>query len=249
MRQDRKLIIGMSLLFLLIFVVFGVIIVNDKVSFYYIPKIDKKLNNYLNKNYKDILDEVNIGKTTYKNTIYTLKIESKENKNLYFNINYQNKNISTTYKKDYLEGNSLLRKIEKDLKKEINNKTKYNIDVKINKKLNEFPTNIKRNIIKENNLINTNIYDISTNITVNDIEENIIIKKLITLENNLTQSNIKPRLYNIKITNNDDEILIINNITNTLIKSNDLNKVINDIINKKKSNILKTYNITDKYYN
>ena len=53
MKQDKKLMLKMSLLFLIVFVVFGVIIVNDKLYFYYLPKIEKKLNKYIENNYKD----------------------------------------------------------------------------------------------------------------------------------------------------------------------------------------------------
>ena len=67
MKQDKKLMLKMSLLFLMVFVVFGVIIVNDKLYFYYLPKIEKKLNKYIENNYKDEKYYFNIGKAKYKN--------------------------------------------------------------------------------------------------------------------------------------------------------------------------------------
>ncbi|MBE6157860.1 MAG: hypothetical protein E7160_03610 [Firmicutes bacterium] len=251
MKQEKRLSIGMALLFLVVFIVFGVIIVNEKFSFYYIPKVDKKLNNYFNEHYKSIKDDVIINKTTHKNMTYTLKVISKENKNLYFKINYQDRKISSTYKKDYIEGKTLLSKISKDIEKEINKNIKYEINVKIDKNLNDFSTLVKERIINENNLVNLKIYDIYTELEVNKLTNKNIYNEILELYKTLQSKSITPRTYNITITNKEDitKSIEINGITSELIESNDLILVINDIINKKPSDILNKYDITYKYLN
>ena len=251
MRQDKKLSIGMSLLFLLVFITFGTIVVNDKMSSYLIPRIDKKLNNYLKEKYPNIIDDVKTNKTTYKNMTYTLKVISKENNNLYFNINYQNKKITDTYKNDYVKGHTLLNKISKDIEKDINKNIKNKITVKINKNLDDFSTLVKERIIKEEDLINLSIYDIYTDLETEQLTNTNIYNEIILLHKSLNSKNITPRTYNITITSTEDitKSIEINGITSELIENNDLNLVINDIINKKESDILNKYNITYKYLN
>lgn len=211
-------------------------------------KIDKRLNDYIKENYKDIEQEINIGKTTYEKTKFKLKVTNKENKNLYFYLYYQNKNIKSTYKTDYLEGKTLLNKVEKKLTTNINNITKENYEVKINNTLNNFSKYTKDKIIKEEDLLDSKIYTISKTITVKNLDSNKVANRIIEIQNNLEKNNILPNCYDITIISKDDLTEIkISNVTPELIKNNDLNLVISDIISKKKSNILKTYNITYKY--
>ena len=70
MKEQDKLTLQMILLFFVIFVFFGVIIVNEKISPLKIPKVTEKLETYLNENYKDIINDINIGTTEYKNMKY-----------------------------------------------------------------------------------------------------------------------------------------------------------------------------------
>jgi len=211
-------------------------------------KIDKRLNEYITKNYHDIKPEINIGKTVYEKTKFKLKINNKENKNLYFFLYYENKKIKSTYKTDYLEGKTLLSKTEKKLTTDINNITKENYEIKINNTLNNFNKYTKEKIIKEESLIDSKIYTISKKIVVKNLDVDIITNKIIEIKNNLEKNNILPNNFDITILSKEDlKEIKISNITPELIKNNDLNLVISDIINKKKSNILKTYDITYKY--
>ena len=101
MKEQRKLTIGMTIFTFIVFISFGVILLNEKSAPYFAPRIEKKLINYINQKYKNELDNFNIGKTKYTKTKYELKVESKENKNLYFIVTYYNKKITDTYKSDY----------------------------------------------------------------------------------------------------------------------------------------------------
>ena len=62
MRQDKKLILGMALLFFITFVTLGTLVVTEKLAPFYTDKIEKKFINYINKNYKDEKANFKIGK-------------------------------------------------------------------------------------------------------------------------------------------------------------------------------------------
>lgn len=251
MKQDKKLTLEMFLLFIIIFITFGTIVLTEKLAPYNIPKVDKKLNNYLKENYKEILDEVKINDTTYKNTVYKLKITHKENKNLYFYINYENKNISDTYKTDYLKGKTLLTKISKDIEKEIKSKTKKEVKVTITKNLNDFSNQVKKRLLEEENLLSLKIYTLNLEYEINEFNTENIINIIKIKTSSFEKQNITPKNFNITITDKNDitKSVEINNITTELVNSTSFNQIISDIINKEKSNILKENNITYQYLN
>ena len=146
MKQDKKLILGMALLFLITFVSFGTIVVTEKLAPFFTDKIKTKFETYIEKNYKDDKNNLTIGKITYKNQQYKAKISNKKNKNWYFYITYQNKKIKDTYKEDYLEGKTLLtsieRKIEKKVKDELNQKVTITFPLTLNKYTNQIKENV-----------------------------------------------------------------------------------------------------------
>lgn len=251
MKQDKKLMLYMSILFLIVFVSFGVIVVNDKLSFYYIPKIDKKLNNYIEQNYSNIKNELKIGKTKYKNGKYYLKLTSKENKNLYFYIYYNNKKITDTYTTDYKEGYSLLKKIEKDLTKEISTTINQTISIKMTNTLANYSKQVQQKIIDEKNLINLKVYNISYETKINTFNTEQIQKEIEDFNTLLENNHITPKYINITITDKNDitNSIEIKNISSIFIKDSGLKSGINAIINNEKSDVLDKYNITYKYLN
>ena len=54
MNEQQKLTIKMALLFLIVFVFFGVIIVKEKFEVLFIPKVEKIFNTYLKDNYESL---------------------------------------------------------------------------------------------------------------------------------------------------------------------------------------------------
>ena len=246
MKEQKKLTLGMAIFSFIVFVSFGVIILNEKTAQLYSNRIDTKFSEYINTNYKDIANDITAGKTKYKNTEYKAKITSKENENLYFYIKFSNKKITDTYKEDYLEGKTLLNKISKDLEKKLNQK--YNKKFKINflTTLNELNDKKKEILIKETDAASLSIYTLETEInTTWTIDE--ITNEIITLHNNLIQENIKPNNYILTINdlNKENKSIKINNLKPSIIENNlILNKVLNDIINGKNSNLLNDNKIT-----
>lgn len=242
MNKQKKLLLERSIFILIVFVALGVIVITEKFGNIMIPKASKKINTYVEEKYKDLNLKTN--DVTFKNTTYTMKVESKENKHHYFYINYYNRKITDTYKKDYVEGKNLLNYLKKKLKKEINNKTNTNCDIEITSTLDKYTELVQEKIIKEDNLLELKFYIIKKELVIDKWDEETITNKI----NNFLEKfeNITPKSYTITITNKEDitESIEIKNITNEVTK-----EIISDIINNKKSDLLKENKITYKYLN
>lgn len=251
MKEQKKLIYGMSLLFLTIFVFFGVIIVNVKTPSLKIPKVKEKLETYLNENYKEETENLSLEDIEYKNLKYIGKVTYKNNKNHYFNIYYENKKITDTYKKDYLEGTNILNYHKNFLEKEISKKTNIKVKVTMSNKLNKYTKEIQDIIINSKNIKKLKIYDLEQSIYVEDLQVLNITK---AIKNNISyykKLDINPKSYTFIITNKNDitKALNIKNITNEIVENNNLDTIIDVIINKKNKEILDIYNITYEYLN
>lgn len=245
MKQDKKLILGMALLFLITFVSFGTIVVTEKLAPFFTDKIKTKFETYIEKNYKDDKNNLTIGKITYKNQQYKAKISNKKNKNWYFYITYQNKKIKDTYKEDYLEGKTLLTSIERKIEKKVKDKLNQKVTITFPLTLNKYTNQIKENLIS-NNLKEIKTYDITLTITTPTLTTENINKELEKRIQELYQIDIYPNHYTIKI-NSKDEKLTITNLTEKTMKKEYRTQIINDIINNTNSNIIKENNITYNY--
>ena len=251
-KEQQKLKLQMFIFAVFIFVSFSLIIIKEKSSTLLIPKVEKRIDNYINEEFKEIKDSTNRSTIIYKTPKYIMKITNKSNKNHYFYIYYQNRKITNTYKEDYLEGKSILnystKAIQKDIDK-ITNSKDYKIT--INKKLNTFTNSIKNKIINEDNLSNLRIYNIEKEYKINKInKENIakIIKEEITY---LEKEKITPRTYKFIFTEKEEitNSLEISNITYKFINNVSYNEIIDDIINDNNSKLVKNAKIKYKYLN
>lgn len=242
MNKQKKLSLERGIFAFIVFVLLGVIVVTEKFGNIMIPKVTKKMNNYIEEKYKKLDIKTNV--VTFKNTTYTMKVESKKNKHHYFYINYFNRKITDTYKKDYIEGKNLLNHIKKELKKEINDKTNTICDIEITSTLDKYTEQVQERIINEDNLLELKFFIVKKELLIKDWNEESITNKINSFIEKF--DNITPKSYTITITNKDDitESIEIKNITNTLSK-----EIINDIINDNKSDLLKENKITYKYLN
>lgn len=242
MNKQKKLSFERGIFVFIVFVLLGVIVVTEKFGSIMIPKITKKMNNYIEENYKDL--NLNTNDVTFKNTTYTMKLESKENKHHYFYINYYNRKITDTYKKDYVEGKNLLNHIKEKLKKEINNKTNTTCDIEITSTLDKYTESVQERIIKEDNLLELKFFIVKKELVIKEWNEENITTKINTFINKF--DGITPKSYKIIITNKDDitESIEIQNITKEISK-----EIIHDIIKDEKSDLLKENKITYKNLN
>ena len=241
MKEQKKLTLGMAIFTFIIFVSFGVIILNEKSAPYFAPKIEKKLIDYLKTEYKDEYNDFDIGTTIYSKTKYNLKVTAKKNKNLYFNIFYDNKKITDTYEKDYKQGKTLLNSITKKIEDELKNKYNQDFNIIMSKSLDEYSKQIQDNLILKNDLKSLKIYTLETTIT-SKWNTNDIGSKIIKLNNNLKEENLTPKSYNITIINSKDatKSVKISNLTTEIIENSTLlSSIISDIIKNENSELLK----------
>lgn len=251
MKKQKKLTLSMAIFTFIIFVSFGVIILNEKSAPYFAPKIEKKLIDYLKTEYKDEYNDFDIGTTIYSKTKYNLKVTAKKNKNLYFNIFYDNKKITDTYEKDYKQGKTLLNSITKKIEDKLKNKYNQDFNIIMSKSLDEYSKQIQDNLILKNDLKSLKIYTLETTIT-SKWNTNDIGSKIIKLNNNLKEENLTPKSYNITIINSKDatKSVKISNLTTEIIEDSTLlSSIISDIIKNENSELLKQNNITYKYFN
>ena len=249
MKEQKKLEMQMFLLFIIVFIFFGTITLTIKLGGFMTPKIDKKLNNYVEKNYKEIKNDITIENTKYieKDSTYRKKIINKKNKDLYFYVNYKNKKIKSTYKKDYQEASTLFNKEKIKIEKEIKDKYKET-KVTFPKKLNSY-TKINQEKIITGNIKEIPIYVISTELAISNWNQQSLVKEINDYNRYLNNKNFNPKKYNLTISNtkNIDQIIKIKNLTTKLTET-DFNLIIDGIIKKDKS-IIKKYNIDYQYTN
>lgn len=247
MDKKNKLLTNMWIFSTIIIVLFALIIMNEKKYILLETKVEEKLKNYIDSNYQEIKEDVKIGKIDYQpgSHIYTLKLTSRQNKNLFFTLSYKNKKISSTYQRDYIEGKSLLRFYQKKAEKEINDGKKLKTTLTFTKKLNSYTSDIKEALI--NGEVKTlPIYNLKTELKPITFSIDNITSSIQEYNQYILSLGYHPKSYTFKVLsesiNNSFEI---KNITIELIDSH-LEEIINGILNKDKS-IITMYNITYQY--
>lgn len=248
MNTQNKLTMQMAIFFLIVFVLFGTIVVYEKKNELFLPKIENSINEYINENYSSL--ELKKEEIKIEDNTFTMKVMNKENNNLYFYITYSDKKIKDTYQEDYEEGKSIINYLNNKIQKEIKDKTNLTCTISINNTYNNFSVKVKEQLLKEKNIETLKIYTLETEIYSQwDYISitNKITDTMTTLENN----NITPKNYTIIVTDQTDitKSVKITNLTEELIKNNNLPIIINDIINNNKTSILSENKITYEYLN
>lgn len=251
MNNQKSLTFGMALLFLIVFVFFGVIIVKEKMEIIFIPRAEKIFDNYLKENYNSIYQKLKKSSISYENNTFKIKLTSKENKNLYFYLTYSHKKVKDTYKKDYVEGNSLLKHVSTSIKKTIKNKTNDDVSITIPNKLNTYTKRVQEQMLSDNNLDSLSIYNLSTELITPKWTSESITQTILTFTNKLAAEDITPKSYTLTISDKTDitKSLKIENLTKDSLDSKVLPQVITNILNKNDSSLLQDYKITYKFLN
>lgn len=248
MNTQNKLTMQMAIFFLIVFVLFGTIVINEKKNELFLPKIENSINEYINENYSSL--ELKKEEIKIEDDTFTMKVMNKTNNNLYFYITYSNKKITDTYQKDYVEGKSLITYLNKQIEKTIKSKTNYNYKVSINNTYDKFSSKVQETLLKEENIESLKIYTIETEITTS-WDSTTITNKISDIMTTLNNKKITPKNYTITITDQNDitKSVKISNLTIKNIENNNLYIIINDIINNNKTNILSENDITYEYLN
>lgn len=248
MSEQNKLTMQMAIFFLIVFVSFGTLVVKEKQNILFKPKIENSINEYVYNNYNDL--DINKSEVKIIDNKFVMKVMNKTNKNLYFYVTYSKKKITDTYQKDYVEGNSIIPYLNKQIENKIKNIYNINSKVKIINTLDTYSSQIKKRLLKEDKIENLKIYNLELEISsIWNNEE--ITNKISNIMTNLEQKKITPNNYTIIVTNPTDitQSVKINNLTTKCLENNNLTIIINDIINNNNTDILKTYNITYEYLN
>ena len=250
MQKQKRLLLARNIFVFVIVICFGIIIVHEKSAEIFLPKAEKKLNDYFEKNFSDIEDDVSKKKVTFNNLSYKMQVVSKENKNLFFYIYYSNKKVTDTYKKDFVYGKSLLNKINGDLEKAIRKTTSTSVEIQTDN-LDKYTSIVRDKIIKEDNLLNLKFYDVKKELIINDWNSKNISVEINNLINTLYKENITPREYIIVITNkkNITESIEISSLDEKFITDKNKEKIINYILEDKKEELNKISKIKYEYLN
>lgn len=247
--SKNKLIIEMTIFTAFLFVSFSCIIINQKGKEYLTPKAHEKTEKYVKNKYSDIIDDVKVEKTIYnqRNDTFDTKIVNKNNKNLYFTVSYRKKKYTSTFNKDYLDGQTLLNYYKATFEKELNSKKNKTISVTFRKKLNNYNTAVKKALIANDNVKNLNIYNISINTNSKDLSQKNIMSNITKYYKYINKNGYNPKYYNFDIINKKDisKELKIKYLDENLINNN-LNEIIGAII-ANDSSIESKYSIKYKF--
>ena len=251
MKQEKHLLIARNVFAFIVFVILGVIVVTEKGKGILIPKVEKEMQDYLVEKYPDIKDQVETSETSFENSIYQMKVFSKENNRLSFIIQKKHGKITDTYQKDYFKGNSLFSTLQKELEEEIRKKTSTNPSIEIISTLDEYTEGVRKRILEEENLLELKFYTIKKEIIINDWNKDTITKEIIKEINLYEEKNITPKNYTFIITNQKDitESIEINNIVSSFAEEKENTQMIQDILDDHQSKLLKENKITFKYLN
>lgn len=251
MEKERRLVFARGIFVFIIFVIFGVIIVTEKATTFMTPKVIKKVNTYIEENYKEEKETWKTSKPKYKNGIYQVKVSSKENKNHFFWITYNHRKITDTYKEDYQKGKNILAYTENKIKQEIQNQMKKPTVLKIDTSFDQFSEKVKNKILQEEDLLSLSIYTIEREIMIEKWDKETINLKIMEYISSFQEKNIYPKNYSITITNQKKitESIQIQNLTEDFITSEEKENIIQAILEENNEPLLKKYKITYQYLN
>ena len=251
LNKQKKLLLQRNIFVLIILIVFGVIIISEKSAQFLIPKAEEKLTSYIDSNYSEIRDDIILGDVEYKNQKYQMKIKAKENSNYYFYLYYKNKKYSSTYKKDYVEGEAYFSYLKKKMSKDISKKTKEAVKINIINTLDSFTDKVQEAIIKEDNLLELKFYTIEKEFTPTKWKSDDICNDITFFVTLCQNKGINPKSYTFIITNSKDitQSIKITKITDEFIDNPERKQIIEDILNNKNSDLLKNNKISYKYLN
>ncbi|MBQ6323580.1 MAG: hypothetical protein IJI22_01970 [Bacilli bacterium] len=251
MKKSQKLLLGRNIFAFIIIILFTIIIIHEKASSILLPKAEEKINTYFNENYNFLKGEVNKDKVKYENSKYSMTLKNKSNKHLYFKIYYKNKKTTDTYKKDYLEGKSILKYTKNKLEKEINTITNQKCSIEIISTLDKFTPKVQERIINEDNLLQLKFYNIEKELTINNWNTETITSEIVNFIEIFQNNNITPKSYTLIITDKKEitKSIKISNITDDFTKNNSKKEIINAIINDENKELLDKEKIEYTYLN
>jgi len=247
--NKNYLIIGRGIFTIFVITALGLIIMNEKGGEIFSPKVEKKINSYIEKNYTSI--NFNKSKVEYKDNTFSMKLSNKKNDNHYFYISYKRGKYEDTYKEDYFEGKNILNHTTELIETRIQELTNEKVLIKSTNTLDKYTSKVQDRIIKEDNLINLKYYYLTKEITISSWNKDTIINEITNTINTMNKNNITPSYYIFIFTDENDitKSIEIDNVNETFINNQNKDQIIIDILNDNNSELLKTNKITYKKLN
>jgi len=255
MKQQKKLIWQMAILFLFMIVFFGYLIISSNGNPIKESVVKKKLNIYQNENYPLIENDYKVSSMKYDKATRTYSINyiHKKQPKLNFDIIYtKDEKINDTYYDNIIKGKQLFDEIKSSMAKEINNQIS---SLDINKKFTNFNIEIKNTLdnLDEKNLIlegfninNLKIFYLTLEIEVLKLDIETYTEYFIKLHEEIKKlNNNSINGYSIKFIDKENNKIFIHKVNIDLIEQGK-DKLI-EIFTQLKTNkeiVEQKYNIT-----
>lgn len=258
MREKRNLIFGRSFFFLIIFIIFGVIVILEKGNpiKFYVAK--KELESYIEENYPSLYQEFDVSSLSFKpkENSYNITVHDKRNKDLLFRIYYGNNNkVIDTYQEDYIEGNTYRLLVENKMTKTLQDKIKKNslskefssYKVSMLTSLDKLDSSDRDALINKKNISELNIYTIEATTNATNMNAINYAEKFLNLCKLTEEINFYPISYKLLICMETEEskCVEVNNVTRKVMQDEDIESIF-QIMLQNKEKVEQEYGITYK---
>lgn len=246
----------MALLFLFVFVFFGVIILLEKGNPFQFYIASQKIEDYTQKNYPTLYDDFQVSSLSYfpKQNQYGITVKDKRNEDLSFVIAYNHrKEIEDTYFFDYVEGTNFLAITENKISDKLNQRIKdktflrdfsfYRASIK--KTLDQLEPSIQEDLIYERNLEQLPIYSIEASTSVSTMNVDEWKKQFEALIKQTNKISFEPLDYALFICKKDDgnNCIQIKGVTEKVLREENLSVIFQEML-ENKERIENQYHIT-----
>lgn len=236
----------MALLFLILFVCFGVIIVMEIGNPITYHQAKEKIEQYIYDHYATLYDNFDVSSIRYfvKDHSYGLVASDKKNEHLSFRIYYgSDKKVYDSYQTDYVEGNNLRAiignrltdKLEQKIKKESLLSQFDSYRISIVEPMNQLNKKDREQLITNQNVETLNIYTVEASTTVSQMNAKLFSEQFEAIHQGTKNIDFHPKAYSLFICKEDDgnDCVEIQNVSKEIIESEDLTTLFQAMIQDK----------------
>jgi len=262
-KKEKILIYQMAIFFLIIFVFFGVLLLQYKGNPFQFVVAKKEILKYAKEQYNNFEQRFSMGEVTYhhQDKSYNSIISYNENPKVTFIISFnKDKTISDTYDYDYIKGGSYLLRLEEELttkwKKEVKDDKFFQsysyFSIKFNETLDKMEEKTKEELLAGifPDLTKPLFY-LDATITLEEMNVNSFSQVFKDIQQKVKNTTLSPLYYQVMIydKNNPKSGIEISNVTPKLIEEdNILEAITQSLVDEEKAKELYgiTIKLTDK---
>ncbi len=231
-KKEKILIYQMAIFFLVIFVFFGVLLLQYKGNPFQFIVAKKEILKYAKEQYNNFEQRFSMGEVTYhhQDKSYNTIISYNENPKVTFIISFnKDKTITDTYDYDYIKGGSYLLRLEEELttkwKKEVNDDNFFKqyryFTIKFNETLDKMDTKTKEEILAGNMVeLNKPLFYVDATITLDEMNVISFSQVFKDIYQKIKNTTLSPLSYQVMIydKNNPKSGIEISNVTPKLME-------------------------------